>query len=107
MAAVLASGHGAVLSHRSAAELWGIRKHGGPIAEVTTPVWRPRVDGILRHTSSPVPFDEVTERDGIPATTVPRTLLDLAAVLTPAALERWSASPGDSSNATRPRWPGT
>ena len=88
MAAVLASGNGAVLSHRSAAELWGIRKQGGPTSEVTTPAWRPRVDGIVRHTSSLMPFDEVTEHRGIPTTTVPRTLLDLAAVLRPQEIHR-------------------
>jgi very-short-patch-repair endonuclease len=37
---------------------------------------------------SDLPSDEVTEHDGIPVTSVPRTLLDLAAVLTPAQVER-------------------
>jgi very-short-patch-repair endonuclease len=88
MAAILACGDGTVLSHRSAAELWAIRKIKGARVEVTTRAWRPRVDGILRHTSSSMPFDEITEHEGIPVTTVPRTLLDLAAVLKPREVER-------------------
>jgi hypothetical protein len=35
-----------------------------------------------------LPADEITEIDGIPVTTVPRTLLDLASVLSPHQLER-------------------
>jgi very-short-patch-repair endonuclease len=87
MAAILASGVGTVLSHRSAAALWRLRP-GGPLVEVTVPSRRGRANGILRHTSSLMPFDEVTEHDGIPVTTVPRTLLDLAAVLRPRDVER-------------------
>jgi hypothetical protein len=42
---------------------------------------------ILPHRAS-IPVDEVTSRDGIPVTTVPRTLLDLAGVLARHRLER-------------------
>jgi Protein of unknown function (DUF559) len=86
MAAILAAGHGAVLSHRSAAALWCIRDTAGRI-DVTCPrSWRPRA-GIASHHVA-LAIDEITCRRGIPVTTPPRTLLDLAAVLAPAQLER-------------------
>jgi very-short-patch-repair endonuclease len=78
MAGVLACGPGAVLSHRAAAALWGIR--GGVKVEVTIPRNRRGRPGIALHWAN-LPADEVTTRDGIPATTVPRTLLDLSAVV--------------------------
>ena len=77
MAAVLAAGPGAVLSHRSAAALWGLRR--SEAIEVTTER-RCRLPGLLAHEGA-LPPDEVTTRAGIPVTTVARTLLDLAAVL--------------------------
>ncbi len=80
MAAVLACGTGAVLSHWSAAALWGIRSpRSGPIEVTLRPKSRsPR--GIRRHASKLLPPDEVTIEDGISVTTVPRTIFDLAAV---------------------------
>jgi very-short-patch-repair endonuclease len=85
MAAVFASGAGAVLSHRAAAALWEIRE--ATIAEVTTPRHRDRRAGIVLHRCTLDP-DQVTVRHGIPATTVARTLIDLAAVLPRHQLER-------------------
>jgi very-short-patch-repair endonuclease len=87
MAAVLAGGEGAVLSHRDAASLWGIRPSSRPRIDVTTPRSRRPRPGIQFHRSSLLP-DEVTTKDGIPVTTVPRTLFDLAAILRPRQLER-------------------
>jgi predicted transcriptional regulator of viral defense system len=87
MAAVLACGDGAVLSHRSAAALWTIRPTSRADVELTTPTQlRPR-DGLLPHCAV-LPADEVTTLDGIPVTTAARTLFDLAAVLTRRPLER-------------------
>jgi hypothetical protein len=87
MAAVLAGGRDARLSHRSGAALRGIRPSGASVIDVTTPrAQRPR-RGIRFHRCS-LPPDEVTVHDGIPVTTVPRTLFDLAALLTPRQLER-------------------
>lgn len=77
-AAVLASGGGAVLSHRSAAALWGIRGHSGTAIDVTVPRKCRSAHSIRRHYSL-LPADEVTECEGIPVTTVPRTILDMAA----------------------------
>ena len=86
MAAVLAGGTGAVLSHRSAAELWGlIGGSSGPIhLTVSSKRRRP---GILLHRSS-VLEDERTEVERIPVTTVPRTILDCASAMTERRLER-------------------
>jgi very-short-patch-repair endonuclease len=86
MAAVLAAGPGAVLSYRSAAALWQIRDTARARTEVSAPGRRRRAD-IETHRIVLAP-DEVTTHCGIPVTTPARTLLDLAAVLTPHQLER-------------------
>jgi very-short-patch-repair endonuclease len=77
-AAVLASGPGAVLSHWSAAALWVIRPTSRSTIHVTTPHKSRSWKGIRRH-HSPLPSDEITVEERIPITTVPRTILDLAA----------------------------
>lgn len=78
MAAVLASGPEAVLSHWSAAALWMIRPNRRSIIDVTSPQKSRSWDGIKRHHKA-LPSDEVTVEGGIPVTTVPRTIFDLAA----------------------------
>jgi very-short-patch-repair endonuclease len=89
MAAVLACGEGAVLSHRSAAAAWGLRPTARAAVEVTR-AGRNRVGppGIELHRARRLAPDDVTELRAIPITTVARTLVDLAAVLNPHALER-------------------
>lgn len=79
MAAVLACGSKAVLSHRSAAALWGIRTYLAASIDVTAPT-KSRSSGSLARHRSLLPADEVTVERGIPVTTVPRTIFDLAAV---------------------------
>ena len=86
MAAVLAGGPGAVLSHTSAAAHWGVRPSQTAVVDVTTDQQRSRPG--LRFHCSALLTDEVTVRDGIPVTTVPRTLFDLAAVVSPGQLNR-------------------
>ncbi len=81
MAAVLACGPGAVLSHRDAAALLRLRPPSGRLMEVTARAVRKR-DGIRTYRSVLLP-DEVTAIDAIPTTTWARTLIDLAAVLPP------------------------
>src|SRR3954452_7630870 len=78
LGAVLASGPEAVLSHWSAAALWRIRPNGRPLIDVTTPHKSRSWDGIKRHHKA-LPPDEVTVEEGIPVTSVPRTIFDLAA----------------------------
>ena len=79
MAAVLACGEGAALSGRAAAHLHGLIKVRPPPPEVTAPTER-RVPGI-RTRRSRLDERDATRQRGIPLTTVPRTLVDLAAVL--------------------------
>jgi hypothetical protein len=87
MAAVLACGPDAVLSHRSAGQLWGLLSRSSAPAEVTRPRAFRRRDGIRCHQSR-LPADEIDEVEGIPVTGVPRTLMDLAAMLSRRQLER-------------------
>jgi very-short-patch-repair endonuclease len=86
MAAVLASGPGGVLSHWSAAALWGIRPNSRSVIDVTTPRKSRSWDGIRRHHKA-LPADEVTVERGIPATSAARTIFDLAASEDPDAVE--------------------
>jgi hypothetical protein len=88
MAAVLAAGDGAVLSHRSAGVLWDmIDQHAeaGPL-EITAPKLR-RLEGVSCHRAS-LDSKEMTDRFGIPVTTAERTLLDLAHTVDAAELGR-------------------
>jgi very-short-patch-repair endonuclease len=87
LAAVLACGDGAVLSHRSAAALWGLRPSRAGVVDVTVPgdVARGRA-GIAVH--RPAPPTEATVERGIPVTTPARTLLDLAGAVDVTGLRR-------------------
>jgi very-short-patch-repair endonuclease len=82
-AIVLACGRRAVLSHRSAAGAWGLRPDGGTKWDVTVrraSAVRPAAPvRIFRYPT--LADDEITELDGVPTTTVARTLLDLAAIV--------------------------
>ena len=84
LAAVCACGDAAVLSGRAAAYLWGILKGAAPAPEVTAHTER-RVTGVTTHRARSI---ERTTHRGIPITTVPRTLVDLAAHLPLDALAR-------------------
>lgn len=85
MAAVLAAGDGAVVSHRGAAHLLGV-PGVEPQAEITVAMSRgPAIPGIVIHRGELRPSD-VTTLDGIPTTRPARTLIDLAAVVTPTTL---------------------
>lgn len=80
LAAVLACGPSAALSHRSAANLWGIRP-GSARIEVTVPRGRVGPPGLRAHRSRNHDPAEFTVLDEIRTTTVARTLLDLAAIV--------------------------
>jgi hypothetical protein len=89
MAAVLAGGHGAVLSHRAAAYLLKLLRGGPPRAEITVPTTHRRSrPGIVIHRVRALHPRDVCVVDGIPVTVVPRVLLDLAPSLKPAELTR-------------------
>jgi Transcriptional regulator, AbiEi antitoxin len=80
LAAVLACGDGALLSRLAAGHLFGARKGPAPPPEVTAPTER-RVKGVRTHRSRGLGREDGTTLRGIPVTTLPLTLVDLAAVL--------------------------
>jgi putative AbiEi antitoxin of type IV toxin-antitoxin system/uncharacterized protein DUF559 len=83
MAAVLSCGPQAVLSHSSAAALWGLRGDTRSRLDVTAPGRRGRVSaGIDAHRHGSLKAHDCTTVKGIPCTSVARTLLDLAAEVT-------------------------
>lgn len=78
MAAVLACGQGALLSHRDAGRLHGLlRGTGSGVIHVTAQVVH-RVPGIRCHRSRRPGPDDAARVDGIPVTSWSRTILDLA-----------------------------
>jgi hypothetical protein len=109
LAAVMASGAAARLSGCAAAYLCGLVKGPAPPPEVTTPLKR-RVEGVTIRRSRLHARDGTTYR-GIPITSVPRTLTDLAAELTLDDLARacheagvrFGTTPAQAVLARRPR----
>ena len=88
MAAVLACCPGAVLSHRHAAALWGLHRTSRAVIDVsTTRRLRGRPGIEVHHVRRLDPSDR-TVRDGIPVTSVARTLLDFAEVAEQRQVER-------------------
>ena len=79
LAAVLACGDQAVLSHDSAAHLWGISPTSPSTIHVTVPATggRARRPGIHLHRSTTIGPAHTTRRHNIPVTTHARTLADL------------------------------
>jgi very-short-patch-repair endonuclease len=93
MAAVLACGDCAVLSHQAAGELWRLRQRRGNVpARIDVAVPRRRGGrprrGLIVHRLPTLRPDEVATNDGIPVTSPARTLLDLATILPARQLER-------------------
>ena len=88
MAAVLACGPGAVLSHAAAGALWELQPGTPKTIDVTVPRSGRRRSDLRLHRPRSLGADEVTVHMGVPVTSPARTLLDLAAILTPHRLER-------------------
>jgi len=89
MAAVLAGGEGAVLSHFSAAALWGMLPRQPRDLEVIVTGAKGRAQPGLRvHRARVLDPRDVTRHHGIPVTTAARTCLDIASTLSPEALRR-------------------
>jgi len=113
VAAVLACGDGALLSGPAAGHLLGLIKGSAPPPEVTTHIDR-RIRGVVTRRSRDL--GDATRWHAIPVTTVPRTLVDLARVLTADELARACHEAGVRHNttpaqveavlATRPNTPG-
>jgi very-short-patch-repair endonuclease len=89
-AAVFACGKGAVLSHRSAAELWRFLPASRRWIDVTVPGdgGRMKRRGIFVHRSLTLTAEFITRLRGIPVTTSARTIADLGRVATPDELHR-------------------
>lgn len=87
MAAVLACGDGALLSHRSAAELWNIGPRARSIEITVAPNRRARPPGIRVHRRS-IPASDTTLYRVVPVTNPARTLVDIAHRLPAAQTER-------------------
>jgi hypothetical protein len=82
MAAVLAAGKGAALSHLAAATHWKMWRRRVPGIDVIVPGQRRARDGFTVHRARNLDKRDVTIHKGIPITTPARTLVDLASVLT-------------------------
>lgn len=80
LAAVLSCGKGALLSHRSAAWLWGLTKRFAVPVEVTAASARRTRAEIRVHSARALIEADHARFEEIPVTAVPRTLLDFAAV---------------------------
>jgi len=87
LAALLACGDGALLSHHSAAALWGLMRPRWSPVDVTGPHGRTGRHGVRLH-RSPVGEDERAVEARIPVTSPARTLLDLAEVVDEGRLRR-------------------
>jgi very-short-patch-repair endonuclease len=87
MAAVLAAGTEAVLSHASAAALWGLTPSVPQPPDVTVPRSSRSTPCLRRHCSFLAP-DEVAKKNAIPVTCVARTLFDMAGQSKPWEFER-------------------
>lgn len=87
MAAVLACGPTAVLSHGSALSLWGVWKRWDRPFDVTLTGDR-RPKGVKVHRVAKLSRKDVTRHQGIPVTTLARTLLDMAPSMRAKSLNR-------------------
>ena len=88
LAAVIAIGDRAALSHRSATCLWGLADRDPIRVDVTVPGSRRRREDINVHSTREFHPDDVTIVDGIPVTSIERTLLDLAEIAPPLEVRR-------------------
>jgi len=80
LAAVLSCGSGALLSHRSAAWLWGLTSRWRPIVEVTATSPVETRGAIEVHSARALQPEDRATFERVPVTAIPRTLLDFAAV---------------------------
>jgi very-short-patch-repair endonuclease len=88
LAAVFACGEGAALSHHDAAALWGIRATSSPVIHVSARRSRHHHPGIRVHRPRSLTRSDIVIVNGVPVTSIGRTLLDLAGVLAAGDLER-------------------
>ncbi len=81
MAALLWAGRRAAVSHRAAAALWGFPRYGeGPVELTVGRHLRAHGRVVVHWARPPLTHADVTKQEGFAVTSIPRTLLDLAAV---------------------------
>jgi very-short-patch-repair endonuclease len=85
---VLACGPAALLSHHSAAWLWGLARWSHTPISVTAPSRRGPRPPIRLHHARALAEEDGELREAIPVTAIPRTLLDLAPALASERLSR-------------------
>src|SRR5262245_2548867 len=89
MAAVLACGPDALISHQTAAELWGLRaSHGGLIEVSVPPAVQARLSGIRLHRRRSLRREDRSMKSRVPLTAPASTIVDLATRLSERQLER-------------------
>src|ERR1700710_2849441 len=89
MAATLACGPAAVLSHGSAAALWGFDRERRGLIDISIPTSSPRRRSAIQvHRRAALRPEDLTAHEGIPVTSPVLTLIDQAARLTLRQLER-------------------
>jgi len=107
LAAVLAAGEGALLNGRAAAHLFVLTKGAAPAPEVIARTQR-RIEGVTTHRSHSLSARDGTTFRGSPVTTVPRTLIDIAADLSIEHSQEPATRPGSATaprrKPSRPRW---
>ena len=88
LAAVLACGPDAVLSHGQAGALWRVRSTLSPRIDVTARTRRGfTVDAITVHRATTLTPEDRDAYRGVPVTSLPRTIIDLATSIPPSSLE--------------------
>jgi hypothetical protein len=88
LAACWAAPSTALASHRAAASLWGLPSGRTTVVEIMCKRWRrTRHQGLIVHESLLIDDEDHDEVDGIPCTSVARTLFDLARTLSPVMLD--------------------
>jgi len=87
LAAVLAAGSGAVVSHRLAVALWGAPNYKCLLTEITGPGVH-KIPGVIAHRSMKPPAQTILR--GVPITTTARTIVDVAPQVSSGILGRWA-----------------
>lgn len=89
LAAVLVVGSGALASHRTAARLWDLVERSGRIELLLGDDVHRRLDGVTMHRSRHLADRDRAVRDGVPCTSLARTIIDAASSADRALVGRW------------------
>jgi hypothetical protein len=104
LGALMAAGKRALLSHGTAAWRWRIIPAPPSVIEIALPRERTEIDGLRLFISGRYRAGDTTHNGRFPTTTVPRTLLDLAARYDGRACCARSPKPSFNTTCARPTW---